>query len=1097
MRCPNCGKENPSFAKFCNECAAPLGVPCADCGFGNTKDAKACAGCGRSLAPKIEAAAERRQITVLFSDIVGSTTLSENLDPEDLRDLYARYQSRCASIIESYEGHLAQYLGDGVLAYFGYPVAHENDAARAVLSALEILESGAAAVSEGHRLEVRIGIHTGLVVVGDVGAGGRREQLALGETPNIAARLQGEAKPGTLVVSDATRKNLAGQFALEDLGARTLKGLSRPVQIYRVVGKSAAASRFRARKEADGLTPFIGRENEVLAVNDAWEKVIGGQGQAILLAGEAGMGKSRLLDAAQQIAENQPHEEFQAECSPFQMNTPLGPIRHMLERRIGLRRDEEGIIESIAEFVRGRGLDEQRFVPLIAHLLSVSLEGRYPEFEPSPVNLIRMIPQLLIAPPGTAPVIILVEDLHWADPTTLDVLKSLVDQQAGTRTFLVCTTRPDSPAPWDPEDHAQLIQVSALSPDETRLLVLRILGGKPLPLVLLEEIVSRTAGIPLFIEAVTKNVLEAGILQEVEDRYELVGAIPPRLIPATVQDSLMARIDRLGPDRPVAQLAATIGRECSFELLQAVLDQPEEVLTRSLQHLVDLEMVSESGTPPNSNYIFKHALIQEAAYESLLRKTRQEFHNKIAEVLMKQMPGLVDSRPELIARHKEGAGQIMDAIANWLKAGAMAGSRFALRECVAHLQKVISLLGTLPEDDATRLHVEMETQLSLGQALTATYGWASKEVETAFSRAHGLCKQLDNAVGLTRALFALSGVQFMRGIVDQADERALEALTIARDIGNPALRIAALHTVIFPAFYKGEFLRACAYGEEALPLYTPEVEREVSAMQHISSSFFCSIVHSWALWCRGHVDQSADAERKAWAIVEELGVPAYLVAARGVLLGKRYLERDYAATLREADLIHAQASESGFLYWVATARFYRGWAMAMLGDTEAGLREMDAGRAGRQMDSTGICIPQWNAMSAEALWRAGRPAEGLDAIAVGLDRARAYGEREHEAELYRIRGELQLHLGDLPAADLSFRQALQVAQAQDAKMWELRASLALFRLQQRQSQTDEARDLLRSLGDWFPATGETPELRELRAIRAGLGQPKIAGATPD
>ena len=659
MQCPNCGTENSARVKFCAECGSPIGVPCPHCAFRNSREATACGGCGRSLDAMSAPGAERRQLTVFFADIVGSTALSEILDPEDLRELYARYQGLCAEAIQRYDGYLAQYLGDGVLAYFGYPAAHEDDAGRALRSALHILANIDDLIIRGNRPSLRVGIHTGLVVVGNVGTVGRREQLALGEAPNVAARLQGEALPDTIVISDATRALLAGQFALEDLGSRTLKGISRPMQIYRVLGESAA-SRFQAMKSAHGLTPFVGREREVNAIREAWVDAAEGQGRSVLLRGEAGMGKSRLLEAAKQIAASRLHEVFEAQCSPYRMNSPLYPIAQMVERRLGI---EEAMtaterLDLIEQFVAGRGVEIEEAMAAMAGLLSIPVEGRYSETEMPPAKRIQLtvavMTSLLLHTVDHSPVLLLIEDLHWADPSTLDLLGEMVARLATLPVLMVCSTRPEFSPAWLAQPQSREIRVEALNSDEARSVMAHVAGPKRLPMVLVREVVSRTGGIPLFIEAVTRTVISSGALTELEDRYELAGPLPSGLIPATVQDSLMARIDRLGPDKPVAQLAATIGRESSFELIQAVLGLPPGSLTPALRRMVELGLVTEEGSPPTATYTFSHALIQDAAYESLLRKTRQEFHDKIAGALVERFPDIADTKPELLARHHEG-----------------------------------------------------------------------------------------------------------------------------------------------------------------------------------------------------------------------------------------------------------------------------------------------------------------------------------------------------------------------------------------------------------------------------------------------------------
>ena len=1094
MQCSSCGTENSARVKFCAECGTPIGIPCPDCAFRNAREASVCGGCGRSLDSAQAPLAERRHLTVFFADIVGSTALAERLDPEDLHELYARYQAICAEVVQRYEGHLAQYLGDGILAYFGYPAAHEDDATRAVRTGLEILERAGSIEMRGNRPRVRIGIHTGLVVVGDTGGSGRREQLALGEAPNIAARLQSEALPDTIVISDATRQLLAGQFALEDLGSRTLKGLSRPMQIFRVVGKSGATSRFNAMKTAQGLTPFVGREREVELIRAAWAEAAEGHGCTLLLRGEAGIGKSRLLEAAEQIAITRLHEVFAAECSPYQMNSPLHPIVEMIERRMGSEKDMPPAdkLDLVEQFAAGRGVRLEEAAPALAGLLSVPTLGRYPEIEiPSARRrqwAIEVLAELLLHSVGGSPVLLLLEDLHWADPSTLDLLREMVARQTNLPVLVVCTTRPGPPAAWFDRPNCREIQVESLSPDDTRALVARVAGGKPLPLALREELVARTGGIPLFVEAVTRTVMEAGILRELDDRYELTGPLPPGLIPATVQDSLMGRIDRLGADRNVAQLAATIGRESSFELLQAVLGKPTEALAHALRRLVELELVSESGVPPASTYTFRHALIQDAAYESLLRKTRQEFHSRIAEVLINRFPDIAETKPELLARHFEGAGRTGEATAGWMKAGQHAQRRLALRECVAYLQKAISLLETLPEDDPGRLRSEMETQLALAQALTATLGWASHELETSCIRARDLCRMLGNSTGLLQAYIALSTMYFLRGTIGQSLEAAKSVLDMALQIGDPVLQISARHAISAPAFHLADFAQAREHTEQALALYTLERERAVVALFHIPSSFACGHILSVNLWFLGYPEQAERALRRARAGIEALNIPACTTIALGYSLHSHYLRRDHAAIAPRAQQAYELSTKEGSLFWAAQSRIFRGWAQAMSGDAEAGIADMKEALESYRLTGSGLLTPQWCLMMGEAQLRAGRPDEALVALAGGLRHAAEYQEHAHESELYRLRGEIHLMQGESVAGETSLRRAIEIAQTQQAKMLELQAAIALARLQRDQGRSAEARALLQPLNDWFREGYDMPELREARAILASSGR---------
>jgi class 3 adenylate cyclase len=1064
-------------------------------------EAAACGGCGAALTAVRTPAAERRQLTVFFADLVGSTALAESLDPEDLRELYSRYQALCAEAIQRYEGFIAQYLGDGILAYFGYPAAHEDDAARAVRAALEVLARASEIAVGGIRPPLRIGIHTGLVVVGDVGATGRREQLALGEAPNVAARLQAEASPDAIVVSDATRGLLGGQFALEELGSRTLKGISRPMQIYRVLGHSTA-SRFQAMKSAYGLVPFVGREREVKAIRAAWAEAAGGQGQCVLLRGEAGMGKSRLMDAARHTAAPQLHEIFEAQCSPYQINSPLYPIAEMIERRLGIeeRMSAANKLDLLEQFSAGRGVDVAQATAALAGLLSVPVQGRYSESDLPPAKRLQMavdlIADLLVHAVDGTPVLLLIEDLHWADPSTLDLLAEIAARVPNRPAMMICTTRPEFSPAWLCRPHCTDMQVRALTTQDARALVAHVAGRKRLPASVVEEIAKRTGGIPLFIEAVTRTVLSSGLLMDLEDRYELTGPLPSGLIPATVQDSLMARIDRLGPDKPVAQLAATIGRESGFELLQAVLGWPAAPLTAALQRMVELGLVLEDGAPPSASYTFSHSLIQDAAYESLLRKTRQEFHHKIAEALLQRFPEMAETKPELLARHHEGAGRMPEATTGWMKAGQQARNRLALRECEAHLRKAISLLQTLPEDDPTRLQSEMEAQLALGQALTETAGWASREVEAAFTRAGELCTKANNYVGLYQVLTALSGTHFLRGEQLQALEAATRVHEMAIAMADPVLVIAACHAASYPAYYMADFSLVRKYAEEALPLATPDRERVLMGLLHIPSSYATSHVLGMSLWCLGYPDQ---AERHwAWgrALIEDLNIEAAKTYELGFMLHAHHLRGDKNAIAATVEQAYTRALDAGYVFWSTQAHFFRGWAQAMSGDTQAGIAEMKAALESYLLTGTGLNLPYFWLMLAEAQLKAGELDEALSWISRGLERIAESAEHVKEPELLRLQGEIYLAQGDIAAAESGLRHAIQVAQCYDAKMFEARAVAPLARLLRDQQRVDEARALVEPLEAWFQEGRNTAEVCELRNLLEILDAAHANAAEP-
>ena len=704
--------------------------------------------------------AERRQLTVLFCDLVDSTPLASQLDPEDLREVVRAYQETCAKVIARFDGHIAQYLGDGLLVYFGYPLAHEDDAQRAVRAGLGIVEALGQlnthlAQERGVHLAVRLGIHTGLVVVGEVGGGTRQEQLALGETPNLAARLQGIAAPNTLVISAATFQLLGGFFACQSLGTQLLKGLPQPLEVYQVLYESTARSRLEAAGST-GLTPLVGREQEVALLRERWAQVKDGLGQVVLLSGEAGIGKSRLVQVLKEHVATEPQAWLTpCQCSPYYQNTALYPMIDLLERvALHFEREEspQQKLSKLEGFVVQYGLPLAEAVPLFAALLSLPLPADYAPLTLSPEQqkqqTLHALLTILLRIAAQQPVLFVMEDLHWVDPTTLELLSLLVDQGPTARILALLTFRPDFSPPWTGRAHLTQVTLPRLPRRQAAEMTGRVAHGKALPPEVVEQVVAKTDGVPLFVEELTKMVLESGLLQEREERYELTGPLPPLAIPTTLHDSLMARLDRLAAVKGLAQLGATLGREFSYELLQAVSPWDEGTLRRGLQQLVEAEFLYQRGLPPQATYLFKHALIQEAAYQSLLRSTRQQYHQRIAQVVEARFPELCETQPELLAHHYTEAGLLAQAIPYWQRAGQRALERSANLEAIEHLTRGLEVLKTLP-DTPERAQQELDLQTALGPALMAPRGLAAPEVEYAYARARELCQQ----VGETPQLF--------------------------------------------------------------------------------------------------------------------------------------------------------------------------------------------------------------------------------------------------------------------------------------------------------------------------------------------------------
>src|SRR5438128_5164173 len=573
---------------------------------------------GPQAALRIPAEAERRQLTVMFCDLVGSTALSGKLDPEDMREMLRAYQQACAEVINRFEGHIAQYLGDGLLVYFGYPSAHEDDAPRAVRAALGIADAMERLNvrlrrERDARLEVRVGIHTGLVVVGEIGSGAGHEQLALGETPNLAARLQAIAEPDTVVISAATHRLIERWFACRDLGLHTAKGVSMPLQVYRVLNEKEAVPR-GFETASTGLTALVGREQEVGLLLERWEQVKDGFGQVALLSGEAGIGKSRLLRELRERVANEPHIRWECRCSPYHQESSLYPVIELFQRALEFARDDrpEDKLRKIEDGLRRYGLSDPEAVSLWAALLSVPLPTTSPPLNLTPQRqkqkTLEAVLGLLVTLATHQPVLVLIEDLHWVDPSTLELLNLLVEQAPTVRVFVLLTFRPDFRPPWAPRAHVASLTLNRLTRRQTELMVGRAAGGKGLPMEVVREVVAKTDGVPLFVEELTKMVLESGLLREHDGRYELTGALPSLAIPSTLQDSLMARLDRLATVKEVAQIGAALGRTFHYELLRAVASMDDAPLQRALAKLEESDLLHRRGVPPDATYVFKHAL---------------------------------------------------------------------------------------------------------------------------------------------------------------------------------------------------------------------------------------------------------------------------------------------------------------------------------------------------------------------------------------------------------------------------------------------------------------------------------------------------------
>jgi class 3 adenylate cyclase/tetratricopeptide (TPR) repeat protein len=867
--------------------------------------------------------AERRQLTVLFCDLVDSTVLAGQLDPEDLREVIRAYQEVCAKVIARFEGHIAQYLGDGLLVYFGYPQAHEDDVQRAVRAGLGILEAMAQlntrqAQEQGVSLAVRLGIHTGLVVVGEIGGEAKHEQLALGETPNLAARLQGIAAPNTLVLSAATYQLLGGFFACESLGTHRLKGVAQPLGVYRVLDENTARSRLEA-VGTTGLTPLVGREPEVALLQERWAQVKEGLGQVVLLSGEAGIGKSRLVQVlAAQVAAEPQAWLTPCQCSPYHQNTALYPMIELLER-VALRFEREESPDQkrrkLEGFLVQYGLPLAETVPLFAALLSLPLAAEY-----SPLNLspeqqkqktLHALLTILLCIAARQPVLFVMEDLHWVDPSTLELLSLLVDQGPTARILALFTFRPDFRPPWTGRSHLTQLTVNRLPHRQAVEVIRQVAHGKVLPPEVVEQVVTKTDGVPLFVEELTKMVLESELFQEGEDRYELSGPLPPLAIPTTLHDSLMARLDRLATVKGLAQLGATLGREFAYELLQAVSPWDEATLHQGLQQLVAAEFLYQQGLPPQATYRFKHVLIQEAAYQSLLRSTRQQYHQRIARALEEQFPETGATQPELLAHHYTQAGLTEQAVHYWLRAGQHASDRSAYLEAISHCTTGIALLKTLPETPE-RTQQALVLYIALGAALLVAKGHGVPDVEQVYTQAYALCQQVGETPQLAPVLFGLWRFYAALPQLHTARELGETLLRLAQHAHDPTLAVVASHALGWTWFCLGALPAARQHLEEGIARYILDQSRALVFRTGHDPGVACRAYAALILWVLGYPEQALVRTHEALVLAQELSSPFSLAFAQSMVALVSQFCRDVPAVHEHAEAAVALATAQGF-----------------------------------------------------------------------------------------------------------------------------------------------------------------------------------------
>jgi predicted ATPase len=896
-----------------------------------------------------------------------------------------------------------------------------------------------------------------------------------------------------VVISQATRRLLGGLFVLADLGPQRLKGFAEPLAVWRVEGEGRAEGRFEAL-HGEHLTPLVGREHELGILLERWAWARDGDGQVVLLSGEPGIGKSRVVRALRERLGDEPHTPLSHYCSPYHTNSALYPVIGLLERAARLDRYDpsEAQLAKLEALLSRSSNRPDEVVPLLAALLGVPTGERYPALNLTPEvqkrRTLRALVDQLAALAAQQPVLALYEDVHWIDPSTLELLSLVIERIQELRVLALITFRPEFQPPWTGQAHVMTLTMSRLGRRQGADLVARVSGDKPLPAAIVERIVARTDGVPLFVEELTKTVLESGLLKDTGDHYELAGPLPPLAIPATLHDSLMARLDRLAPFKEVAQIGAVIGRGFSHELLAAVAPMSPNLLGDALEQLVNSELVFRRGVPPDATYSFKHALVQNAAYQSLLRSKRQHLHGRIARVLEERFPETAETEPELIAQHYTEAGLSEQAVEYWQRAGQQALARSATAEAVAHLNRGLGLLVGLP-DGPERRRRELDLQLGLGPALIAAKGFAAPETSRAYARACELCRELGDIPKLLPALYGQTAVHWQRGELASMHEVAREVLRLSKEQGDAAGEVVGHRVVGTSLFQLGRFAESRDQLEAGVTLYDPVRDRDSRFIYAIDSRVVCLHWLAHALLILGYPGQARARSNEAIASARELAHANTMAQALLCDCTLHQLLRDGREARSRAEALIALATEHDFPLWLAAGLVIRGWALAHEARGEDGIAGIGHALADYQATGAEMWAPYFLGLLADAQGRAGHPATGLRLLTDGLAGVERTGVRWIEAELHRLQGELRLARPepDRTEAEACFRRALAIAHEQKAKLWQLRAATGLARLWAEQGERRKAYDLLAPIYGWFTDGFETADLKDAKVLLDELG----------
>jgi class 3 adenylate cyclase/predicted ATPase len=1045
--------------------------------------------------PAVESGAERRHITVMFCDLVGSTEMSARLDPEDLRDTFRTYQQACAEVIDRFGGFIAQYLGDGILAYFGYPRTHEGEAERAVRAGLATLGAIAGISADaGAELRVRIGIATGPAVVGDlIGRGAVAQISVTGKTPNLASRVQELARPGTLVITDSTRRLVAGQFECECLGAMRLKGIDETVQVWQVLRELSDAERFEAKRASQ--IACVGRDREMTLLFDRWRLALAGTGQAVVVSGDAGIGKSRLAALLREQLPTNAYFNLRLQCAQHHRNSPLYPLIVHLRRAAGFKSEDEPAakLKKIEQLLAMAGSSSG--APLVAALLSVPLDGCNPPLAMSPARQREATLELLIDQvlglAARQPVLLVVEDAHWLDPTTEETLIRLLDRLNRHRILMLLTTRPDYPSRLADHPQVMTIMLGRLGQDEAEQMISEVIGGKALPPEVMEQLLVKTDGVPLFIEELTKTVLESGLRRQNGESYRLNRALPPLSIPSTLEESLRARLDHLSSVKYVAQVGAAISRTFSYAIIAAVMSEDDNLLRSALDRLVEAKLIYQHGAPPDAFYTFKHALVQDAAYESLLRSRRVSLHARIVDAIEIRFPEIAETEPELLAHHCSRAELAEKAIGYWLKAGVRAVSRSANLEAITHLDNGLKLLHAIGSAyDRERL--ELELQLTLGQASIAARGYTATETTHAFARAEQLVERIGDAQQHYSALYGIFVGHLIGGRIDIAGETVGRLQQLANRGGDDAYLCLAYRLHGSLSFFRGDLAVAHEELQKAVRLYGPERQRQLALHFGPDTGLAAQIFLAMTEWLRGRPESALQMAQSAIASARRLDHALTLGQVLTLATQLHCMSQDYDSMIHLGKEGCDCCERESIIYFGAICRLYQIWAQACRSNPADYIGEFRLRFAAYEDLNCGLQLGLFHSMLAQLLLAADAPADAAKEAETALAKIAVNGERWWMPDVYRVLGNSLLALPnpDANQAEDCFRRAMTEARATGALMLELRAATNLAQLLSRCGDEAEARQTLAPI---FAQFSEGFGTADLRAARAFLdGKPQLA-----